>query len=322
MKYREEKQEKLLKELTETNKMLLRLLGHLERIGPSMNNMGPPSETTSVNGDLPIYVDPTSNQDNSRMRWTNQDFPLDMSNGSGMYFDENDQHRNSELPTVPLLEAYEKMMANPKVAEAIAAQLNQAINARQGVEKEPGNNDDSMYEQVLDSETMAQLINQMLPPLDLEPPPIPVMPLTPGMEAHHHHHHHHHHHQMPVYEFSEASNGPLSLAHTASTPAAPTSRRSRRSPPQQHHLPHNSFGSDPHQGIPLIESAAPKHVSSPLTPISPSHPNPHPNIQIRTISSSSLALSSSDHLPQRNSFGKSRHGDTGDAPTSKRRRDK
>lgn len=363
MKDKEAKQDQLLKELQETNKMLLRIISHLEAPDRMLHG-GHLSEVASSNGDPQLYMHPGDQQEEVGAEMAHLDYASGMHQAPHQYQNHNENGQQS----LPLAEAYQRMMADPKVAEAIAATLNQVITSRQTTEKDHTGNDDSMYEQVLESDVMAQLIEQMLPPVD--------NPDAYGQSSSIHSHMPMQHHNMssnapatpgaldmqqfsgmPLYEYSEASNGSHMLSssapisHYESAPSEheedqkgnfalhasehipttphPTSshtnhetsssghRKTRRSPQR---------GQQKHSRIPLTPNT--HGAASPLTPISPLLPSPHPNLSIRTISSHSTGTTFGPVTPQqgvttRNSDGKSRHGDSSkDAPHAKKRKDK
>ena len=277
--------------------------------------------------------------------------PQDHPNGVSMYEHyEDSQPQQSDASIAsndPLMEAYQKMMADPRVAEQIAAQLNQAISSRHQDQGEVSVNNDSMYEQVLDSDVMAQLISDILPtPAET--------PYTPGLEDHHSG-------QMQIYDFSEHSNVPTQHIHTepAAVPTptnpSPKSRAKRLSSSHEsssQRLQHHQ------QSVHYEQHATQQHMQThnqhrnqhhrTAMPISPLNPNPHPHFTVRTVASPgqsphpyeatsstsdqlssasssrapSQSTSNTKHLPRNTSPNKTRHGDSGDAPLAKKRRER
>jgi hypothetical protein len=319
--------------------MLMRLITQFEASN-AMLHVDPSSEVASSNGDIHLYGDMGVQYDDGGARRTN----LGLSGVSGgVSYGERDvgyKEEEGDHQAAPLAEAYQRMMSDPKFAESIAQTLNQVMSQRQGVQRNSdGNgNDDSMYEQVLESDAMAKLIEQMLPPLSSEEAHAASPHHPPASPAHHMASSYHHlplqlpmspgimempsSSQMPIFDFSEPSHAPTALNASAPIPishrngyqssdqnhqnqqlqnqnhqnqareSSPPSKRTRRSPQRNAQQQAQQISQIPFSAPPLQPSAIQQlmthHVTSPLTPISPLLPSPHPNLSIRTVSASSF----------------------------------
>jgi hypothetical protein len=175
MKHREEQRDKLMKELTQTNTLLRQVIslyhpqiaqGSVPTLDIAPNSQ--PSPATSYHEALIPGAVPHS-------REVAAELPPEATPQEGsIYEDENGQLYTIEPEPDPLAEAYQRMLSDPVIADRLAQQLNQVINSRQssrqGTQAKHDANrnvmDDSMYEQVLDSAAMAELIDQMLPHSD------------------------------------------------------------------------------------------------------------------------------------------------------------
>lgn len=177
LRHKDEQREQLMRELQQTN-ALLRDVINLYHPGASVG-----AYNTMANG-IPPTEQAAHLTQPGRMRGQGfgNGLPLESTSlDSSMYLDESGAIMDTSMePEIdPMAEAYARLMSDPtQVADTLAAKLNEALKARRqegrhhhaAATSEAGAGgmpmlDDSVVEQVLDSDAISQLIDQILPPL-------------------------------------------------------------------------------------------------------------------------------------------------------------
>lgn len=294
-----------MKELVETNKMLRRLVSRLESSGGAL---GPDilSEISSTNGDHLTYADAPGMYGHEEV----MDGNLHLSSSTGveapMYEHQNGEaHHVDQYPGGVVNNAVRTLMKNPNLVDPLTVRLNEVIAARLSEGSAYNPNNDSMYEQVMGSELVEQLLDQLIPP-------VPAAPMDAHLELAHPA-------QMTTYDFSEVSNGPQ-FASMAPNGAAhvsnlPTTERRRLQRPRAHGTSTLLNASTQHPSIHI------KTVASPSTPQMAHSPDfaistPQPHDVPLSAPKPPLTPGSSATNP------KKRFTTSPEAPHAKKRRDK
>lgn len=174
MKAREEQMEHLIKELSETNAVLVKLVNHLQTPAPVAAPDVSHQMTSSSDSQL-IHSGYLDSRSSAAPIASSAEF-------SASYISSTSSHPNThtnghhsghttrmelqeELPQAEFMEsAYRQLLEDPSFAASLAQQLNTVRGDRTRTGDSVTSNNDSVYEQVLESDTIGNILDQLIPP--------------------------------------------------------------------------------------------------------------------------------------------------------------
>ena len=165
--------EHLIKELSETNAVLLKLVSHL---GASPSSIGPSSsQPMASSGDSQLqYSDYFDSRATPTAPAGSTDFTSYNGNGTHLTSHHRPQHnQNTHSSRVEAQEgqdqtefvesAVRQLMQDPSFAASLAQQLNAVRDDRTRMGDSFTSNNDSVYEQVLESDAVGSILDQLIP---------------------------------------------------------------------------------------------------------------------------------------------------------------